>query len=532
MLNRRDAINAEQLRRDQGRWATTAKYAKKACEDEDGKTCSAEVRQTSSFVSVRFALASVLLTLCLARGWAEVSLPNVIGSNMVLQRDHAVPIWGWAAPGEKVTLQFKDQKKSAVADTQGRWEVRLKSLKASAEPAELSIAGSNQIVLSNILVGEVWLCSGQSNMEKPIGKQNGQKPTKNYEEELKSGDLYPMIRLFKAAKVLEATPTNNVAGEWSVCSSNTLETTKFSAVGYFFGREIEKEINVPIGLIESSWGGTRIEPWTPPVGFKAVSKLSQLAQPISVQGKLSNTIPMAIYNGMIAPLVPFAIRGALWYQGESNCMDTHDGATYADKMEALIKGWRRVWGEGDFPFYYVQLAPFRYFDVPKPRVPNAEALPEIWEAQADALRISNTGMAVITDLVDNLKDIHPTRKVEVGQRLALIALARDYGKKEIVYSGPVFKRMKVRDGKAILSFEHADGGLVNKDGQPLTWFTIAGEDGKFVSAEAQIAGDTVVVSNPSVLQPKAVRFAWNEAAQPNLFNQAGLPASPFRTDKP
>jgi sialate O-acetylesterase len=310
-----------------------------------------------------------------------------------------------------------------------------------------------------------------------------------------------------------------------------LEAIKFSAVGYFFGREIEKELNVPIGLVESSWGGTRIEPWTPPVGFQTVSKLSELATPIDANKKLSNTVPMAIYNGMLAPLAPFAIRGALWYQGESNCSDSHDRVTYADKMEALIKGWRKVWGEGDFPFYYVQLAPYKYFDVPKPRVPNAEALPVIWEAQTDALRIPNTGMAVITDLVDDLKDIHPTQKLEVGQRLALIALARDYGKKDIVYSGPMLKSMKVRDGKAVVSFTHAQDGLVNKDGQPLTWFTIAGVDGKFVPGEAQIVGDTVVVSSSSVPQPKAVRFAWNEAAQPNLFNKAGLPASPFRTDK-
>ena len=463
---------------------------------------------------------------------ADVTLPNVIGNNMVLQRERAVPIWGWAAPGEKVTVKFKDQERTAVADSQGRWEVRLKSLKASADSADLSITGSNQIILTNILVGEVWLCSGQSNMEKPIGKQGGQKPTKNYQEELKSGDLYPTIRFFKAARVLAPTPTNNVAGQWSVCSSNSLEAVKFSAVGYFFGREIEKDLNVPIGLVESSWGGTRIEPWTPPVGFQAVSKLSELATPIDANKKLSNTVPMAIYNGMVAPLVPFAIRGALWYQGESNCSDSHDRVTYADKMEALIKGWRKVWGEGDFPFYYVQLAPYKYFDVPKPRVLNAEALPAIWEAQTDALRIPNTGMVVITDLVDDLKDIHPTRKLEVGQRLALIALARDYGKKDVVYSGPMFKSMRVRDGKAVLSFTHAKDGLINNDGQPLTWFTLAGEDGKFVPGEAQIVGDTVVVSNANVREPKAVRFAWNESAQPNLFNKAGLPASPFRTDRP
>jgi sialate O-acetylesterase len=450
---------------------------------------------------------------------------------MVLQRDSSVPIWGWAAPGEKVSVSFAGKDAKVTADAAGRWEVRFKNLKASADAGDMTISGSSRIVLTNILVGEVWLCSGQSNMEKPIGKQGGQKPTQNYEQELKTGDLYPNIRFFKAARVLAAEPAKNVKGEWSVCSSNSLEATKFSAVGYFFGREIYNSIKVPIGLVESSWGGTRIEPWTPPVGFKSVPKLASLAQPLDSGAKLSNTIATAIFNGMVAPLVPFAIRGALWYQGESNCMDQRDGFSYTDKMEALINGWRKLWGRGNFPFYYVQLAPFHYFNAPKPRVPTADALPEIWEDQSAALRIPNTGMAVITDLVDDLKDIHPTRKLEVGQRLALIALARDYGKKGTVYSGPIFKSMKLKEGNAVLSFNNAEGGLVAKDGQPLSWFTIAGPDGKFVPAEAQIVGETVVVSSPSVAEPKAVRFAWSESAQPNLFNKAGLPACPFRTDR-
>jgi sialate O-acetylesterase len=463
---------------------------------------------------------------------ADVTLPRVIGDNMVLQREQAVPVWGWAAPGEKVIVEFAGQQKSAKTGKSGRWEVRLGALKTSPVPAEMIIAGSNRVVLTNILVGEVWLCSGQSNMEKPVGEQPKQKPTVNYQEELAAGDNYPQIRFFKAERTMAATPAQDVPGKWNVCSSNSLEAVKFSAVGYFFGREIQRELNVPVGLVESSWGGTRIEPWTPPVGFQAVPRLADLAKPVTT-GTNKLTRPMVLYNGMIAPLAGFALRGALWYQGESNCMDAHDGLLYADKMKALIKGWRKVWGQGKFPFYYVQLAPFNYFtERDKPRVPNAESLPEIWEAQTVALGTPNTGMAVITDLVGDLKDIHPTRKKEVGQRLALMALARDYGRKNIVCSGPMFQRMKVRDGKAVLAFSHTDGGLVSRDGGPLTWFTVAGAGGKFVPADAVIAGDKVVVSSAAVPEPKAVRLGWNELAQPNLFNGAGLPAGPFRTDGP
>jgi sialate O-acetylesterase len=285
--------------------------------------------------------------------------------------------------------------------------------------------------------------------------------------------------------------------------------------------------------VESSWGGTRIEPWTPPLGFKMVRSLAGLAAPLSTTNKLANTTPMAIYNAMIAPLAHFAIRGALWYQGESNCMGKQsDGAIYTDKMKALVGGWRKVWDEGDFPFYYVQIAPFKYFSGNIRRAPYADALPEIWEAQARALCIPNTGMIVTTDLADDLKDIHPRDKQNVGKRLALVALNKTYGRKDLVCSGPTFKKMKIHGSQAVLFFNDTEGGLVSKDGQPPTWFTVAGADGKFVPAEAVITNGNVVVSSPDVAKPVAVRFAWSEIAQPNLFNGAGLPAVPFRTDGP
>lgn len=466
-------------------------------------------------------------------GFSAITLPQVIGSNMVLQRGQPVPVWGWAAPGEKVSVEFAGQKKSTKADASGHWEVRLAKLTASATPAMMMIVGGETITLTNILVGEVWLCSGQSNMEKPIGHQPGQKPVPNFEQELATGDSYPNIRLFKADRVLAAEPAKNVKGDWSTCSSNSLEATKFSAAAFFFARDIYKELNVPIGLIESAWGGTRVEPWTPPVGFEAVPAVAELARFSPGTNKLDNKMPSAIYNAMIAPLKPFAIRGALWYQGESNCIDNPDGAIYADKLEALIKGWRKVWGQGDFAFYYVQLAPYSYFsNRDKPRSPSSEALPEIWEAQARCLRLPDTGMAVITDTVSDLKDIHPTNKQDVGHRLALLALNKTYGKRDLVCTGPVFKAMTVKDGKAVLSFDGSGAALHARDSQELNSFTIAGPDGKFVPAEAQIEGDVVVVSSSEVAEPKAVRFGWHELAQPNFFNEAGLPASPFRTDDP
>ena len=383
---------------------------------------------------------------------AGITLPSVIGSHMVLQRGQPVPLWGWANPGEKISVSFAGQTKSATAGADGRWEVRLAPLPTSATPAELIVVGSETITLTNVLVGEVWLCSGQSNMEKPIGEQRGQKPVFNAEQELASGDNYPLLRLYRAMDhVATNTPQLTARGDWSVCSSNSLEVKKFSAAAYFFGRDIFNALsNVPIGLVESAWGGTRIEPWTPREGFAAVPSLAALANYEIPDRKIAATNPIALFNGMVAPLAPFALRGALWYQGESNCMGTEDGMAYADKMRALVGGWRKVWGQGNFPFFYVQIAPFRYFSDPKNvRVKNPNALPEFWEAQSAALAIKNTGMIVTTDITDDVKDIHPRNKLDVGKRLALVALAKTYGR-NVEFSGPVFRKMEKRGGKIVL----------------------------------------------------------------------------------
>ncbi len=464
----------------------------------------------------------------------SLGLPAVIGSGMVLQQGQRVPIWGWAEPGQGVTVKFAGQVLKTTADGTGKWMVYLKPLKASDKPAEMEISSGDAITLTNILVGEVWLASGQSNMEKPLVKQQGQKPCFNAEQDIAQAE-YPHIRLFKVEKgKMSPTPLPDVPKffNWRECSSNSLSETSFSAAAYYFAREIHTNLHVPVGIIESSWGGTRIEPWTPPDGFFSVAKLAEFAQPQTGENEITKTQPMRIYNSMIHPLVPYGIRGALWYQGESNCMGETNRLVYAEKMEALIKGWRQVWNQGDFPFYYVQLAPYAYSSRKGNPVTPPDALPLTWEAQFKALRVPNTGIAPSTDLTDDLKDIHPRNKLDVGRRLAFLALNKTYDFKNVVCSGPVYKSMKVRLGKVYVSFAGVDGGLVTKDGKVPGNFEVLAADGNYLPAHAVIEGETVVVWNPTVAYPTVVRFAWDEAAQPNLFNKAGLPAYPFRTDAP
>ena len=477
--------------------------------------------------SVAF-LVALLMANVSAR--AELNLPAIFGDNMVLQQQMPVPVWGWAAPNTKVTVTFAGQTKSTQAGADGKWLVKLGKLKATFTPQTLVVSAGDTKTFTNVLVGEVWLGSGQSNMEKPIGLQRGQRPTLNAEQELAAAN-YPNIRIFKIEKMLSATPRTALEKfyGWQECSSNSLNTVSFSAAAYFFGREIHTNLNVPVGLIESSWGGTRIEPWTPPAGFESVPSLAHIKTPDFGTNKIPNTAPTVLYNAMIAPITGYALRGALWYQGESNRGDTN----YDAKMSALVNGWRKVWNEGPFPFYFVQIAPFKYIKDMTNYVADTDPLPRFWVQQSRAARqIKNAGMIVTTDLVDDLNDIHPRDKATVGHRLALLALDETYDR-EVASESPAFEKMKVVGNKAILEFEHTHGGLISKDGQPLTWFTIAGADGKFVPAQATITGkETVEVSAAGVEKPVAVRFAWHQLAQPNLFNKAGLPAEPFSTQVP
>ena len=481
------------------------------------------------------ALAAVVSTFNFSAR-AELKLPAIFGDNMVLQRDKPVPIWGWSDQDVEVTVKFAGQTNTTHSDTSGRWFVKLRKLKASDTPQSLIVESGQTKIFTNVLVGEVWLASGQSNMEKPIDGQPGWKPTFKAEDELAAAD-YPNIRIFKVAKTLAATPQTDLTkfDGWRECNSNALESISFSAAAYFFGREIHTNLDVPVGLIESSWGGTRIEPWTPPVGFEQVPALAHFAKAVISTNKISNSRPMAIYNAMIAPIVGFGMRGALWYQGEANVTGTNINndyyTNYDSKMAALIGGWRELWGEGNFPFYFVQIAPFEYYGKIH-RVNSPETLPEFWNIQSEAARhIKNTGMVVTTDLVDDLDDIHPRDKASVGHRLALLARNNTYGE-DVTSFGPVLRKVDFSNNKAILKFDNTDGWLRSNDGKALKWFTIAGADGKFFPADAQVIGDTVQLTAAKVKKPTTVRFAWDETAQPNLCNGAGLPAEAFRTDRP
>ncbi|MCG9129462.1 9-O-acetylesterase [Candidatus Poribacteria bacterium] len=491
--------------------------------------------------------------------FGEVRLPRVFGSNMVLQRDMPVPIWGWACANENVTITLiRDSNGETVstlevvADEKGDWKSELPSTEAGG-PYTLTVDGGNTVKLSNILFGEVWVCSGQSNMEWPVNASD------NSQDEIAAAD-YPNIRLFHIPRVASGLPMLDVDAQWRTTTPDNIR--HFSAVAYYFGRHLYNQLDIPIGLINTSWGGTRIEPWTPPIGFDAIPALSSISDEINdidtnyraqlpekiteIEEWISETKdaiennstviqmpenihpltnsgrPTSLYNAMIYPIVPYAIRGALWYQGESNMPE---GMMYHEKMKALISGWRDVWGQGEFPFYFVQLAPFNYGG----QDDETERLARLWEAQSATLSVANTGMVVTTD-VGNIRDIHPRNKQAVGLRLALWALGKTYGKNDIVYSGPLYKSMQVEGESIRCSFDHIGGGLTSSDDQSLTWFEIAGEDKQFYKANAVVDGDSVVVSSENVSSPVAVRFGWDQIAEPNLINKEGLPASPFRTD--
>jgi len=447
----------------------------------------------------RIINAAIAITVCVlvvvGPGRADVKVPTIFGDNMVLQRDVPLPVWGQAAADEKVTVTMCGKSVSATADKDGNWSVKLPAMKCTPKQAGLTmtIKAANTITLKNILIGEVWVGSGQSNMEWHLrGSATGK-------DAIAKADL-PNIRLYHVPKVQTKTPAKDIKAAWKVCTPKTCPT--FSGVLFFFGKRLHDELKIPIGLINSSWGGSPIEPWT-------VTDASKK------QGG-------GMYNAMIAPLQPFAVRGSTWYQGETNVF-RKNGLKYFDKTKALIEGWRKTWNNDKLSFYIVQIAPWSggY---------GAGELPKLWEAQVASLKIPGTGLAVVTDLVDNIKDIHPRMKKPVGNRLALWALVKDYGRKDLVYSGPLYKSMKIEGKKIRVSFAQVGGGLAARDKKELSEFQIAGADGKFVPAKAVIDGKTVVVSAEGVTAPKTVRFGWHKVANPNLMNKEGLPASPFQTD--
>lgn len=468
------------------------------------------------------ALAA-LLALFGSLAQADVKLPKIFSSHMVLQQKTQAPVWGWADAGETVKVTLGDKTAETKAGGDGKWSVKIETPAGSSEPNKLKVSGKNEIVFDDVLIGEVWVCSGQSNMQWSVTA------SENPQEEIKNAN-YPSIRLFTVPSSKEmpfAEPQADFALDlaWKTCSPETIPS--FSAVGYFFGRKLNKELNVPIGLINSSWGGTICEAWTSKPALEADQEWLAPIVERHKEFKPGNPNQAAVlFNGMIHPLVPYAIRGAIWYQGESNKSRAEQ---YATLFPTMIKDWRSQWKQGDFPFLFVQLAPYGYARDAQKKPIDSKELPELWEAQTKTLSLPNTGMAVTTDIA-NLTDIHPKNKQDVGLRLALWALGTTYGKNDLVYSGPLYDSMSVDGNKIRIKFKHVGGGLEARDGQPLNSFTIAGEDEKFVEAKAEIDGDTVVVSSPEVAKPVAVRFGWNDLANPNLINKAGLPASPFRTD--
>ena len=480
-------------------------------------------------------------------------VPHVLFSDhAVLQRDKPIPIWGKADPGEKVTVRLAEKvSQSVVAGADGRWSLTLPAQSAGG-PYPLVFEGKNRLERTDIWLGEVWICSGQSNMERQLGLRSGQKPLENWEQEVASAN-YPKIRHFAAARTPSDTPLTATTGKWNVCSPQT--AAQFTAVGYYFARDLQRKLNVAVGLIHSSWGGTPAETWMrrdllsaefPEVAVahekaiatyetdlakykleepallktweeaaataKAANKPAPAKPTAPRDPRLSQNRPASLYQGMITPLQPYAMRGVLWYQGESN---NGRAEAYRSLFPALIRDWRAQWGQGEFPFLFVQLAPFR------------SLTPEIRDAQLHAWRTTPNTAMVVTNDVGDAEDIHPNRKEPVGARLALAARALAYGEK-IAYSGPVFRAAAVDGPRITLTFDHLGGGLVAKDGA-LRGFTVSSDGKTFVPAQAEVVGDSIVVQAETITKPVEVRYGWSNVPDVNLFNAAGLPASPFRT---
>lgn len=525
---------------------------------------------------LRFSLTGFIILCCFlcfqdCPVRADVSLSALFTDHAVLQRDKPLPIWGWADPGEKIQLTLGKESGEQIAGPDGKWTITLKPQPVSKEPLTLTVRGKNQIILKDILLGDVWFCGGQSNMEWLLGGCDAP-------EDIRSAN-FPLIRHFGVDYNFAITPQKNTRGQWVVCSPQS--SPGFTAVGFYFARRVHQETGIPIGILRSCVGGTNIELWMSQTTLMTTPALASygkqmqdslntyqkdLARSLPVLekwigearnaqnlGKLIDTPPalpeypfgerahrprcVTLHNGMIAPLIPFALKGFLWYQGESNAGNVLDGAQYIEKKKAMLADWRKWFGDNELPFYFVQLANWlKPSDLPE----GGDGWAYIRDAQKQCLKIPQTGMAVTTDIGD-AADIHPKNKLDVGERLARWALANQYGKK-IEVSGPLYKDLKIEGNKARIQFDHLGSGLMvgqkvgirpteeNPTGK-LARFAIAGKDKKWFWAEARIDGNTVLCSSPDVLNPVAVRYGFTmNPSGANLYNREGLPASPFRTD--
>lgn len=470
-----------------------------------------------------------LLSMIIAQGFlfqasAEVKLASIFRDHMVLQREIEIPVWGWADKGEKITATFCGLTVSVKADKRGMFMVKFLPMDAGG-PYEMTIQGKNKIVLSDVLIGDVWICGGQSNMEMPIKGFTGQ-PITNSDRELKNAN-FNSIRLITVERNMSTVPVDGFTSSgWGSAIGENIGD--FSAVGYFFGKEIFLDQNVPIGLISVNWGGTVCETWTSAESLEDDPDFGPIVQEMKENPPSDltnpNSKPTLLYNGMLHPIIPYGIKGAIWYQGEANASRAYQ---YRRLFPQMIQDWRDHWGQGNFPFLFVQLA--AYYPVDDQPVESAWA--ELREAQSKSLNaVLNTGMAVTID-IGEANCIHPANKEDVGKRLALVALKTAYNK-EIVYSGPVYQTKEIAGNEIRLNFTQTGSGLIAKDKYGyLKGFAIAGSDRKFHWAKARIEGISVIVHCPSVSDPVAVRYAWsNNPDDANLINKEGLPASPFRTD--
>lgn len=501
------------------------------------------ISKLPGITTVAISLSSSLLAL---------ELPTIFSDNMVLQRNQELPVWGESTPGSVVSVRFGEQSLTTTTNTQGSWKITLAALEASAVPATLEVStGDQSVTFSNVLVGEVWLCSGQSNMEWSLTRAADNKTHIEAATD-------PLLRLYHSPKVASPHPLPRIEASWNVCQPN--QAKDFSAVAYHFAQRLRKELDVPVGLIQSAWGGTIVEPWTPPVGFTKFKSLQRYSKELSntpdtasadykkkVKAYLKDSQkwiaraqlavdagkpvapappfpfnvsprkPSQLFNGMIHAHIPFAIKGAIWYQGESN---RNDGLAYTEKFSALIQGWRELWGY-ELPFHFVQIAPYQYGNDPY------DKLPTLWQAQTNVVNsLPGVHMTSISD-VAALDDIHPSDKVTPGRRLAGLALKYNYSKNDLLVDNPSFESLKTQGASLQISFKHAQG-LKTNNGQPPSHFEIAGKDGKFHPATAKIQGTTVTLSSDKVSAPQRARLGWHKTAQPNLVNQAGLPAAPFQ----
>jgi len=510
-----------------------------------------------------------IIILCFAHlnaALADVKPASLFKDHIVLQYNMAEPVWGTANPGEKVTVKIGNQSHSVVTGKDGNWLIKLNKLTIGG-PYTLIIEGKNKITINDVYAGEVWLCSGQSNMDMTVAREDRYWCGVFNEKEEVAAANYPLIRVFDVDFTPAASPQTEVDGKWELVSPQTVG--HISAAAYFFARDLQKKLKVPIGLITTAYGASTTEAWTreealsknplfkklldsykeklikykadtaAQIKYKAAyEKWKPLAAEAKAEGKdelrgpknpnpvFDQHNPSVLWNGMVNALVPYAIRGAIWYQGESN---SPTASIYKELMETLIKDWRQQWKEGNFPFIYVQLANIGKTYDSLPAMGGTEAIKR--EAQLENLSIPNTAMVVAIDNADsnNMGNIHPKDKQEIGRRLALAAEAIAYHEK-VVYSGPLYDKMKIEGNKIRLYFKDIDGGLMAKNNK-LIGFAIAGADKKFEWADAEIDGNTVIVSSPEVNKPIAVRYGWGNNPPTSLYNKANLPASPFRTDR-